>query len=90
MSPSAQVTLGDQYRAQVLSVISPQPPAGVPTAIVLSAVLAERQRRADLLVTGRAAGQIPAVPAGPRAPETKIGGATVSANRPDNRFTPPS
>jgi len=46
MSPAAQHSLGEQFRARVLAVISPPPPPGVPTPVLLSTILAERGRRA--------------------------------------------
>ena len=48
MSPAAQVSLGESYRAQVLAVTAPPPPPGVPTPVLLTTVLAERRRRAEL------------------------------------------
>jgi len=47
MSPSAQIGLGEQFRAQVLAVTAPPPPPGVPTPVLLTTVLAERRRRAE-------------------------------------------
>jgi len=47
MSPGAQLALGEQFRAQVLAVISPLPPPGVPTPVLLATVLAERRRQSD-------------------------------------------
>ncbi|HEY1486337.1 MAG TPA: RDD family protein, partial [Micromonosporaceae bacterium] len=49
MSPGAQIALGEQYREQVLAVIAPAPPPGVPTPLLLTTVLAERRRRAELM-----------------------------------------
>jgi hypothetical protein len=47
MSPQAQMALGEDFRHQLLSVISPAPPPGVPTPVVLTTVLAERRRRSE-------------------------------------------
>jgi uncharacterized RDD family membrane protein YckC len=48
MTPAAQYVLGTQFRDRVVAVISPAPPPGVPTPTLLTTVLAERRRRADL------------------------------------------
>jgi uncharacterized RDD family membrane protein YckC len=48
MTLAAQISLGEQLRASVLSVIAPPPPPGAPTPAVLVAVLAERRRRTEL------------------------------------------
>jgi len=47
MTPAAQDVLGAQFRARILAVTSPPPPVGVPTAVLLVTVLAERRRRAE-------------------------------------------
>jgi len=47
MSPGAQATLGEQFRAEVTNRIAPPPPPGVPTPIFLTTILAERRRRAE-------------------------------------------
>jgi len=48
MTPPARDALGAQFAHRTLASISPPPPAGVPTAVLLVTVLAERRRRADL------------------------------------------
>jgi hypothetical protein len=48
LSPPAQHELAEQFRRQLEAVIAPSPPPGVPTPVLLTAVLAERRRRADL------------------------------------------
>lgn len=50
MLPAAQVALGEQLRARVEAVTAPPPPPGTPTPWLLTTVLAERRRRADLAV----------------------------------------
>jgi hypothetical protein len=47
MKSGAQIALGEELRRRVLAVTAPAPPAGVPTPILLMAVLAERRRRSD-------------------------------------------
>lgn len=47
-TPATRDALGEDFRAQVLARISPPPPPGVPTPLILTTVLAERRRRADL------------------------------------------
>ncbi|MDQ1732686.1 MAG: hypothetical protein QOK10_2845 [Pseudonocardiales bacterium] len=54
LSPAAQHELGEQFRRHVESVIAPPPPSGVPTPVLLTAVLAERRRRATLAEQQRA------------------------------------
>jgi len=51
MSPSAQVALGEQFRAQILAITAPPPPPGVPTPVLLTTVLAERRRRAEQVMS---------------------------------------
>jgi len=51
LSPLAQAALGEQFLVQVLAAISPAPPAGVPTLVLLSTILAERRRRAEFAAT---------------------------------------
>jgi uncharacterized RDD family membrane protein YckC len=48
MFPAAQVSLGESLRARVEAVTAPPPPPGTPTPWLLTTVLAERRRRADL------------------------------------------
>jgi hypothetical protein len=48
MTPGAQHALGESLRAQLEAVTAPPPPPGTPTPLVLTTVLAERRRRADL------------------------------------------
>lgn len=52
MTPAAQYTLGEQLRGHVLAVTAPPPPPGTPTPWLLTTVLAERRRRAELPHTG--------------------------------------
>jgi len=91
MSPSAQYSLGEQYRGQLLALTAPPPPAGVPTPVLLTTVLAERRRRADWAlaqgVTLRGAPNAPMShpPAG-AAPMT----LASDTNRPGGAFAPPS
>lgn len=47
MSAGAQYSLGETLRARLEAVLSPPPPPGTPTPWLLTAVLAERRRRAD-------------------------------------------
>lgn len=47
LTPAARDELGEQFRRQLVAVISPPPPLGTPTPALLMAVLAERRRRAD-------------------------------------------
>jgi len=46
-SPAARDGMGADFRARVLAVTSPPPPADTPTPALLIAVLAERRRRAE-------------------------------------------
>lgn len=48
MTPAAQYSLGEDLRARVESLTSPPPPPGTPTPWMLTTVLAERRRRAEL------------------------------------------
>jgi uncharacterized RDD family membrane protein YckC len=48
MTPAARDQLGAQFVAHVLAVTSPPPPYGTPIPAILTTVLAERRRRADL------------------------------------------
>jgi uncharacterized RDD family membrane protein YckC len=100
MLPAAQVTLGEILRARVEAVTTPPPPPGTPTPWVLTTVLAERRRRADLAAP-RAYSQPPANVAYPGAypgsppapypafpPQAPARPATVA--QPESPFTPPS
>jgi uncharacterized RDD family membrane protein YckC len=79
MSPSAQMSLGEGYRAQVLAVIAPPPPPGVPTPVLLTTVLAERRRRSSIMMPPA---PVYAVYAGTPSPRPPAPGGGV--------FTPPS
>jgi len=101
MTPIAQHTLGDQFRSRILAVISPPPPAGVPTATLLVTVLAERRRRADI---GAAFGvgpspyqpspyrpwPYPPIPYGPTPNAPTPYAPTPYTTAPSGPFTPPS
>lgn len=52
LTPAAQEALGGQLSAAVAAVVTPEPPSGVPDWAYLSAVLAERRRRAELQHSG--------------------------------------
>jgi uncharacterized RDD family membrane protein YckC len=62
LSPAARHAVGEQLRARVLAAVAPAPPPGAPTPWVLTAVLAERRRRADWSAWSAAQ---PAPPRGP-------------------------
>ncbi len=47
LTQAAQLALGEQFRGRLLAVIAPAPPVGTPTPLLLTAVLAERRRRAE-------------------------------------------
>jgi uncharacterized RDD family membrane protein YckC len=49
MTPPAQYSLGEDLRARIEAVTAPPPPPGTPTPWVLTTVLAERRRRAELV-----------------------------------------
>ena len=74
LTPAAQITLGEDLRRRLQSVVSPPPPADAPTPFVLSAVLAERRRRATPAppadaAARRARGPVPArIPYPPESP----------------------
>ena len=93
MSPAAALALGEQFRAHVLAVTSPPPPPGVPTPVLLTAVLAERRRRAEWSAAGpgpfAAAGPWFGVPPGapslPHAPAPPSGQANTGGT-----FAPPA
>ena len=97
MTPAAQVALGEQLRAAVLAVIAPAPPSWAPTPAVLVALLAERRRRGEALLAGRARptagpGQVwppqpPVWTGGRAAPGGPAPGSPGDAGSP---FTPPS
>jgi uncharacterized RDD family membrane protein YckC len=52
LTPAAQQALGSQLAAAVAAVVTPEPPAGTPDWAYLSAVLAERRRRAEQAAWG--------------------------------------
>ncbi|PZS16779.1 MAG: hypothetical protein DLM57_09725, partial [Pseudonocardiales bacterium] len=54
MTPAAQAALGEQLRGGLLAVIAPPPPPWAPTPAVLVAVLAERRRRSEMLISRQA------------------------------------
>jgi uncharacterized RDD family membrane protein YckC len=92
MSPSAQLSLGEQFRGQVLALTAPPPPAGVPTPVLLTTVLAERRRRAEWALAR--AMPTPFVGA-PAMGQPNIAGPThptveSSANQSGGAFAPPS
>ena len=99
MSPDAQWSLGESLRLELLDVISPPPPAGAPTSVVLSGVLAERRRRAAWVEAGYPAGGrvAPASPPYPPPhPPTYSGGVgpssapPLAASSPISPFSLPS
>ncbi len=67
MTPGAQVELGEGLRAQIQAVTAPPPPPGTPTPWVLTTVLAERRRRAEL-AAAQAASRLPPPMPPPMAP----------------------
>jgi uncharacterized RDD family membrane protein YckC len=68
LTPQAQAELGGRLASAVAAVVTPEPPAGVPPWAYLSAVLAERRRRAGYGAV--AAPEGPATLAGYQAPPT--------------------
>ena len=78
MSPAAQASLGEAFRAQILAVTAPPPPPGVPTPVLLTTVLAERRRRSSMTTS----------------PAPVYAGTVLPAQRPgppgSGVFTPPS
>jgi uncharacterized RDD family membrane protein YckC len=89
MSPSAQTSLGEQFRAELLSRTAPPPPPGVPTPVLLTTVLAERRRRAEWALTA------PGRPDGSSQGRTFTHWPTDSAGPPNpsqlgETFAPPS
>lgn len=88
MTPDAQLALGEGLRAQLQAVIAPPPPPGTPTPWVLTTVLAERRRRAEL-----AAASAPAMPAGlpsPLPPRPAPAPPAPPAGPPRSGFQPPA
>ncbi|WP_375487176.1 RDD family protein [uncultured Jatrophihabitans sp.] len=78
----AQLTLGEELRAHVLAVVAPPPPADAPTPFVLSALLVERRRRAELAAAPvpYAPSHLPPTVPGPFAPvPTSTGGSSPFA-----------
>jgi uncharacterized RDD family membrane protein YckC len=49
MTPAAQYFLGEELRARIEAITAPAPPPGTPTPWMLTTVLAERRRRAELV-----------------------------------------
>jgi uncharacterized RDD family membrane protein YckC len=93
LTPAAQVALGEQLRAQVLAVVAPGPPIGTPTPLVLTAVLAERRRRAEASNAALAAGgQWPGGAAGaaPRPSRPSAISTPAPTPHPESPFAPPS
>jgi len=95
MSASAQLSLGEQYRGQLLALTAPAPPPGVPTPVLLTTVLAERRRRAEwatAAATPAIFGGAPTPLLGP-PPTGGPGPGTFEssrANQPGGAFAPPS
>jgi uncharacterized RDD family membrane protein YckC len=87
LTPAAQVALGEQLRAQLLTVIAPPPPPGTPTLLLLPAVLAERRRRAEA-----ASNPVPsAAPTmDPRFGQPASTPPSAPAPPPESPFAPPS
>ncbi|MGH8959631.1 MAG: RDD family protein [Jatrophihabitantaceae bacterium] len=100
--PAAQVSLGESLRARVEAVTRPPAPLGTPTPWVLTSVLAERRRRADLAASTYQQLTRPAPPAGPPspppapppgpppAPPAPGRAPRPPSTRPESPFTPPS
>jgi uncharacterized RDD family membrane protein YckC len=92
LTPAAQAEVGSRLAGEMAALVTPAPPPGVPAWAYLSAVVAERRRRAQEsappAVTvaptfwhqdGTAAAPVPPPPAAPAAPEP-----------PESPFAPPS
>jgi uncharacterized RDD family membrane protein YckC len=87
LTPAAQEALGGQLTAAMAAVVTPAPPQGVPHWAYLSAVLAERRRRAELQQYARyvAAAAVDA-PAAPVPTPPAVPGTEVT----DSPFAPPT
>jgi uncharacterized RDD family membrane protein YckC len=77
LTPAAQYAVGEQLRGRALAVIAPAPPPNTPTPWLLTALIAERRRRADWTARAVAApwsatGSYTA-PTTPRTPPTPTG-----------------
>lgn len=79
MTPAAQHSLGEGLRAQLQAVTAPPPPPGTPTPLVLTTVLAERRRRADLRAGQPPFGTVPfaAAPFGTAPPYPSLPPASL-------------
>jgi len=88
LTPAAREALGGQLTAAMAAVVTPEPPQGVPHWAYLSAVLAERRRRAELQQYGaqNPTAHTPVAPAAPVPTPPGVPGADVV----DSPFAPPT
>ncbi|MGX7682002.1 RDD family protein [Jatrophihabitans sp. DSM 45814] len=97
MSPEARDNIGETFRIQVLSVITPPPPWPLPTPVLLMTVLAERRRRAGLADGIGGAAHWPTPATTPAAPVPHLSSSQPTNSQPPagptyggGPFTPPS
>lgn len=94
LTPSAQEDLGARIAGAVAGVVTPEPPAGVPAWAYLSAVLAERRRRAGYGVTVApvappSLASYPAAPSPAAPPPADAPPAPPAERAGDSPFAPP-
>ncbi len=97
LSPSARDALGGQLAGAVAEYVSPPPPSGVPAWAYLTAVLAERRRRAfdrqappqHYPAPAQTSGPAPTTAPAPTTPASGVGGS-ADTRPPDSAFAPPS
>lgn len=94
LTPAAREDLGGRLVQAVLAVVRPSPPLGTPGWAVLSAVLAERRRRAEqgFAVSAATSVAVPSLaPSAPEASSTKPsqGAPPTQLSGPADGFAPP-